>query len=61
MNIKRYFNILNKREQMFVRFRHYAVMAVAYKRSKDYFNDNKCYKNGINITIKFLRKLLNIK
>lgn len=30
---KRYFPILNIRERMFVRFRHWAVLAVAYKRN----------------------------
>ncbi len=37
-NFKRkYFNIFTTREKMFIRFRHYAVMAVAYKRNKQYF------------------------
>lgn len=32
-----YFHLFNLREKMFIRFRHYAVMAVAYKRNKKYF------------------------
>lgn len=31
---KQYFNILSKEEINYVKFRHYAVMAVAYKRNK---------------------------
>ena len=33
---KRYFNIFTIREKIFIRFRHYAVMVVAYKRNKEY-------------------------
>lgn len=32
---KKYFNLLNNKEKRFVRFRHYAVMAIAYKRNKE--------------------------
>lgn len=36
-NFKRkYFDIFSLREKMYIRFRHYAVMAVAYKRDKEY-------------------------
>lgn len=35
---KQYFDIFTRRERMFIRFRHYAVMAIAYKRNKDYLN-----------------------
>lgn len=34
---KKYFYIFNNREKMFIRFRHYAVMAIAYKRNRKYF------------------------
>ena len=34
---KSFFNILSFREKQYVRCRHYAVMAVAYKRNKMYF------------------------
>lgn len=34
---KKYFHIFTKREKMFIRFRHYAVMLIAYKRNKNYF------------------------
>lgn len=34
---KKYFHLFTFREKMFIRFRHYAVMAVAYKRNKKYF------------------------
>ena len=34
---KKYFNILSFSEKQYVRCRHYAVMAVAYKRNKKYF------------------------
>ena len=34
---KKYFHIFTKREKMFIRFRHYAVMVIAYKRNKNYF------------------------
>ena len=33
---KSYFSQLSAREKMYIRFRHYAVMVVAYKRSKQY-------------------------
>lgn len=33
---KKYFNKLSTKEKMFVRFRHYAVMVVAYKRNNMY-------------------------
>lgn len=33
---KRYFNIFTIREKMFIRFRHYAVMVIAYKRNREY-------------------------
>jgi glycosyltransferase involved in cell wall biosynthesis len=36
-NFKRkYFSVFNMREKMFIRFRHYAVMTIAYKRNGDY-------------------------
>lgn len=35
---KRYFEVFTKREKMYIRFRHYAVMTVAYNRNKDYIN-----------------------
>lgn len=34
---KSFFNLLNFRERQYVRCRHYAVMAIAYKRNKKYF------------------------
>lgn len=34
---KNYFPILSVREKIFIRFRHWAVMVVAYKRNKMYF------------------------
>ncbi len=34
---KTFFNILSMKERRYVRCRHYAVMAVAYKRNKKYF------------------------
>lgn len=34
---KKYFKFFTTREKMFVRFRHYAVMTIAYKRNKEYF------------------------
>lgn len=34
---KKYFNIFTNREKMFIKFRHHAVMTVAYKRNKQYF------------------------
>lgn len=33
---KKYFYIFNHREKMFIRFRHYAVLVIAYKRNKEY-------------------------
>ena len=33
---KKYFDIFTRREKMFIRFRHYAVMVIAYKRNKQY-------------------------
>ncbi|KAB7671700.1 glycosyltransferase family 2 protein [Bacillus sp. B1-b2] len=35
---KGYFHMLTRREKMFIRFRHYAVMVIAYKRNKNYFH-----------------------
>lgn len=35
---QKYFPILTKKEQRFIRFRHYAVMVVAYKRSSMYIH-----------------------
>lgn len=34
---KKYFHIFTRRERMFIRFRHYAVMVIAYKRNNKYF------------------------
>ncbi|MEK4482640.1 glycosyltransferase family 2 protein [Paenibacillus sp. FSL R5-0876] len=34
---KKYFHLFSLREKMFITFRHYAVMVVAYKRNKNYF------------------------
>jgi len=34
---KKYFDIFTTREKMFIRFRHYAVMVIAYKRNKEFF------------------------
>lgn len=34
---KKYFPILSNKEKRFIRFRHYAVMVVAYKRNSMYF------------------------
>jgi glycosyltransferase involved in cell wall biosynthesis len=33
---KKYFDVFTSREKMFIRFRHYAVMVIAYKRNKKY-------------------------
>jgi glycosyltransferase involved in cell wall biosynthesis len=33
---KKYFHVFTRREKMFINFRHYAVMAVAFKRNKEY-------------------------
>ena len=33
---KKYFNIFTTRHKMFIRFRHYAVMVIAYKRNREY-------------------------
>lgn len=35
---KGYFNTFTMREKMFIRFRHYAVMTIAYIRNKDFIN-----------------------
>lgn len=45
---KKYFNILTNREKMFIRFRHYAVMVVAYKRNKQYI---KVFGSGIKMLV----------
>ncbi|MDR5658767.1 glycosyltransferase family 2 protein [Serpentinicella sp. ANB-PHB4] len=45
---KKYFNIFTTREKMFIRFRHYAVMTMAYKRNKQYFRALK------NVVIMFV-------
>lgn len=34
---KKYFVIFTTKEKMFIRFRHYAVKVIAYKRNKEYF------------------------
>lgn len=34
---KKYLSEFTKSEKMFIRFRHYAVMVIAYKRNKNYF------------------------
>jgi glycosyltransferase involved in cell wall biosynthesis len=34
---KKYFKIFTRREKMFIRFRHYAVMVIAYKRNNNIF------------------------
>ena len=41
---KRYFHIFTPREKMFIRFRHYAVMTIAYKRNKNYI---KAFISGV--------------
>lgn len=33
---KKYMRLFTLREKMFIRFRHYAVMAIAYKRNREY-------------------------
>jgi len=35
---KKYFSIFSQREKMFIRFRHHAVMFIAYKRNREYIN-----------------------
>jgi glycosyltransferase involved in cell wall biosynthesis len=35
---KSYFHLFEEREKMFIRFRHYAVMSIAYKRNKKYIH-----------------------
>jgi glycosyltransferase involved in cell wall biosynthesis len=39
---KKYFDIFTQREKMFIRFRHFAVMVVAYKRNKEYLKALFC-------------------
>jgi glycosyltransferase involved in cell wall biosynthesis len=39
---KKYFHIFTKREKMFIRFRHYAVLVIANKRNKNYFHALIC-------------------
>lgn len=34
---KKYFYMFTRREKMFIRFRHYAVLVIAYKRNENYF------------------------
>ena len=47
---------------MFVRFRHYAVMAVAYKRSKDYFNATiNVIKMVLTSPLDFLSEVIKYK
>lgn len=41
---KKYFHVFTKREKMFIRFRHYAVMIIAYKRNNNYL---KAFGSGI--------------
>lgn len=45
---KKYLSKLNKREKMFVHFRHNAVMVVAYKRNKEYI---KAIFSGIKMVV----------
>lgn len=52
---KKYFNILTKKEQRYIKMRHYAVLAFAELRRKKYFN------MGLNICLSFIsspKKLL---
>lgn len=50
---KKYFDIFTAREKMFIRFRHYAVMVVAYKRNKQYL------KSLVNAIVMFLSSPLD--
>lgn len=50
---KKYFDIFTTREKMFIRFRHYAVVAIAYKRNKEYF------KSLGNVIVMFLSSPLD--
>lgn len=34
---KKYFHLFNHREKMYIKFRHHAVMTIAYKRNSEYF------------------------
>lgn len=62
---KKYFHIFTQREKMFIRFRHYAVMVIAYKRNKEYL---KALISGITMILsspidflkEFSRFVLNI-
>lgn len=45
---KKYFDLFTFREKMYIRFRHYAVMTVAYKRNNQYI---KVIGNGIAMII----------
>lgn len=45
---KKYFDIFTYRERMFIRFRHYAVLTVAYKRNKEYL---KALINGLTMIL----------
>jgi glycosyltransferase involved in cell wall biosynthesis len=39
---KKYFQLFTIRERMYIRFRHYAVMVIAYKRNNNYFQALFC-------------------
>ena len=63
---KQYFAILSKSEKNFINFRHYAVMAVAYKRNKNYLKAIKNIflmfgtspKNSLKETNKFVKNII---
>ena len=63
---KKFFDKLNIKEKMFIRFRHHAVMAVAYKRNRQFLN---CLKetiftflsSPIDMILEFYQYLYKIK
>jgi glycosyltransferase involved in cell wall biosynthesis len=62
---KKYFHLLNNREKRFIRFRHNAVMAVAYIRNKNYLQALKSsikmlMSSPIDFTIEFCRFSTNV-
>jgi len=55
---KKYFHIFSVREKMFIRFRHYAVLVIAYKRNNNYLKSLLCViKMVIASPVDFVREL----
>lgn len=62
---KKYFHCLSSREIKFVRFRHYAVMTVAYKRNKKYYKmlinlGKTCISSPIDMGLETIKLALKI-